>query len=121
MTAVLGAEHNSFTGLVALVAYVSIYVVIMTGVVHSIFTLVNWLPSNALRMIGGAMGVHGIADNEEKEGQSRFNTVAASSRNAAFTNPGKADRPAPASQMSKADRDSLNSQLMPGEVRAGLD
>lgn len=72
MTAVLGAEHNSFTGLVALVAYVGIYVIIMTGVVHSIFTLVNWLPSNALRVIGGAMGVHNIADGEAHEAQSKF-------------------------------------------------
>lgn len=69
MTAVLGAEHNSFTGLVALVAYVSIYVLIMTGVVHSIFTLVNWLPTHALRVIGGSMGVPEMSGDD---GQSKF-------------------------------------------------
>lgn len=75
MTAVLGAEHNSFTGLVALVAYVGIYVIIMTGVVHSVFTLVNWLPTNALRVIGGSMGVHGIGDGAEHEAKSNFVAV----------------------------------------------
>lgn len=69
MTAVQGAEHNSFTFLTAFVAYVIIYVVIMTGVIHSIFTLVNWLPDNVLRWIGGALNAHGIGDSEVKEAE----------------------------------------------------
>ena len=39
ITVVAGAEHNSLSGIVAFIAYTGIYVIIMTGVIHSIFTL----------------------------------------------------------------------------------
>lgn len=95
MTAVAGAEHNSFSGLVAFVAYVVIYVIIMTGVVHSVFTLVNWLPTNALRVIGGAMGVHGIADDEPHKAESRLQAGMLNVKNQAFKP--KMDVPGPGS------------------------
>lgn len=77
MTAVQGAEHNSFSFIAAFVAYVVIYVIIMTGVIHSVFSLVNWMPDNVLRWIGGALNAHGIGDSETKEAEHKFNTVAA--------------------------------------------
>ena len=113
MTAVAGAEHNSFTGLVALLAYVGIYVIIMTGVVHSVFTLVNWLPTNALRVIGGAMGAHGIADNDNSE--HRLNAGLMNIRNQAFSQkedgarPGKNNESRNSSQKRKD-----NSEHFPG-------
>lgn len=55
ITAVAGAEYNSLSGVVAFLAYVAIYVMLMTGVVHSIFTLVNWLPDNVLNWLGGVL------------------------------------------------------------------
>lgn len=61
-TAMNAAEYNSVTGLTGFVAYTGIYVMLMTGVVHSIFSLVNWLPDNVLRWIGGSLGAHGMAD-----------------------------------------------------------
>lgn len=72
MTTVQGAEHNSFSFIAAFVAYVVIYVIIMTGVIHSVFSLVNWLPDNVLRWIGGALNAHGIADSEPKEAEHRY-------------------------------------------------
>lgn len=72
MTAVQGAEHNSFSFIAAFVAYVIIYVIIMTGVIHSVFTLVNWLPDNVLRWIGGALNAHGVGDSETKEAEHSY-------------------------------------------------
>jgi len=113
MTAVAGAEHNSFTGLVAFLAYVGIYVIIMTGVVHSVFTLVNWLPTNALRVIGGAMGVHGIADNDDSE--RRINAGLMNVRNQAFNQKEDGSRPGKSNEgrnSSQKRRD--NSEHFPG-------
>jgi conjugal transfer/type IV secretion protein DotA/TraY len=72
MTAVAGAEHNSFTGLIAFAAYVGIYALIMTTVIHSIFALTNYVPDNVLRWIGGRIGADGIADREPAEAAHRF-------------------------------------------------
>lgn len=72
MTAVQGVEHNSFSFVAAFVAYVIIYVIIMTGVIHSVFTLVNWLPDNVLRWIGGALNAHGVGDSESKEAEHSY-------------------------------------------------
>ncbi len=60
ITAVAGAEYNSLSGVVAFLAYVGIYVMLMTGVVHSIFTLVNWLPDNVLSWLGGTLDTKDI-------------------------------------------------------------
>lgn len=75
MTAVQGAEHNSFSFIAAFVAYVIIYVIIMTSVIHSVFTLVNWLPDNILRWIGGSLNAHGIGDGETKEAEHKYNAA----------------------------------------------
>lgn len=75
MTAVQGAEHNSFSFIAAFVAYIVIYVIIMTSVVHTIFTLVNWLPDNVLRWIGGGLNAHGVGDAEPKEAEHQYNAA----------------------------------------------
>jgi len=64
MTAVQGAEHESLTGLVAFVSYAGIYVLLMVGVMHSVFTLINWVPDNTLRWIGSSLQAHGVGDTE---------------------------------------------------------
>ncbi|MCA7889711.1 DotA/TraY family protein [Burkholderia contaminans] len=71
-TAVAGAQHNSLTGLVSFIAYVAIYAIIMTTVMHGVFTLTNWVPDNVLRWIGGRLGADGIADREPGEAAGRF-------------------------------------------------
>ncbi|MBR8029900.1 DotA/TraY family protein [Burkholderia cenocepacia] len=72
MTAVSSAEHNSFTGLVGFMAYVAIYALIMTTVIHSVFALTNWVPDNVLRWIGGRLTAEGVADREPGEAAHRF-------------------------------------------------
>ncbi|MHB1592242.1 MAG: DotA/TraY family protein, partial [Sulfuricella sp.] len=72
MTTVQGAEHNSFSFIAAFVAYIIIYVIIMTGVIHSVFSMVNWLPDNVLRWIGGALNAHGIGDSEPKDAEHSY-------------------------------------------------
>ncbi len=68
ITAVAGAEYNSLSGVVAFLAYVAIYVMLMTGVVHSIFTLVNWLPDNVLNWLGGALDAKDIGGAADASG-----------------------------------------------------
>lgn len=55
ITTVAGAEHQSLSGIVAFIAYTGIYTLIMTSVVHTVFTLTNWLPDNLMRVIGEAV------------------------------------------------------------------
>ncbi|RQR11266.1 DotA/TraY family protein [Burkholderia stagnalis] len=71
-TAVAGAEHNSLTGIIGFIAYVAIYAIIMTTVMHGVFTLTNWVPDNVLRWIGGRLGADGVADREPGEAAGRF-------------------------------------------------
>lgn len=63
MSVVAGIQADSMTGIVSFIAYVAIYVVMMTTVVHIVFSLIHWVPDNILRWIGnGSTG--GIADAE---------------------------------------------------------
>ncbi|HGP1324293.1 TPA: DotA/TraY family protein [Pseudomonas aeruginosa] len=63
MSVVAGIQADSMTGIVSFIAYVAIYVVMMTTVVHLVFSLIHWVPDNILRWIGnGSTG--GIADAE---------------------------------------------------------
>lgn len=47
-------------------------IVDLDGVIHSVFTLVNWLPDNVLRWIGGALNAHGLGDSESKEAEHSY-------------------------------------------------
>ncbi|MFB0827769.1 DotA/TraY family protein [Chromobacterium violaceum] len=60
MTVVSGVQADSMTGIVSFVAYVAIYVIIMTTVVHLVFSLIHWIPDNILRWLGAHAG--GLAD-----------------------------------------------------------
>lgn len=122
MTAVQGAEHNSFSFLAAFIAYVVIYVLIMTGVIHSIFAMVNWLPDNVLRWIGGALNVHGIGDNESKEAEHSYRGAmgvmgrggsGSPERVAHGVNGGGATQTGGENTLSQADKDRENARHMP--------
>ncbi|TAL63621.1 MAG: hypothetical protein EPN79_15820 [Burkholderiaceae bacterium] len=73
--AVMGAEADSITGVTTMIAYVGIYVTMMTTVMHSVFSLINWVPDNVLRWIGGGLQAHGVGDQEG--GEMKGNVVAA--------------------------------------------
>lgn len=76
MMAVAGAMHDSANGLGALVAYSVIYVIIMTTVLHAVFSLINWIPDMVMRWMGSAVGMHGVADSEDRESRSVFSMAA---------------------------------------------
>lgn len=56
MTVVAGVQADSLTGIVSFIAYVAIYAIIMTTVVHIVFSLIHWIPDNILRWLGAHAG-----------------------------------------------------------------
>ncbi|MEA9749379.1 DotA/TraY family protein [Xanthomonas campestris pv. raphani] len=81
MMAVKGAMHDSANGIGAFVAYVIIYGIIMTTVLHSVFALIHWIPDNTMRWMGNAVGMGGVGDKEESESQQIFAGAAHQGRN----------------------------------------
>lgn len=67
MTVVAGVQADSLTGVVSFIAYVAIYVVVMTTVVHIVFSLIHWIPDNILRWLGTHAG--GISSAEQAGNQ----------------------------------------------------
>ncbi len=68
MSAVSGVQADSTTGLVSFFAYVAIYVIMMTTVLHTVFSLIHWIPDNVPRWIGAHVsGGPASPDQKEKE------------------------------------------------------
>lgn len=73
MSAVSGVQADSTTGLVSFFAYVTIYVVMMTTVLHTVFSLIHWIPDNVPRWIGANVsGGPTSPDQKEKEASHVF-------------------------------------------------
>lgn len=73
MSAVSGVQADSTTGLVSFIAYVGIYVITMTTILHIVFSLIHWLPDNVPRWIGAQVsGGPASPDQAEKEGSHIF-------------------------------------------------
>lgn len=73
MTAVAGVQADSMTGLVSFLAYVAIYTIMMTTILHIIFSLIHWLPDHVPKWIGGAIGGGPASpDQKEREGAHVF-------------------------------------------------
>jgi conjugal transfer/type IV secretion protein DotA/TraY len=68
MTVVSGVQADSLTGIVSFVAFVAIYVVLMTTVVHIVFSLIHWIPDNILRWLGSHAGGLGNAERVGEQG-----------------------------------------------------
>jgi len=75
ITQVQGAMGNSANFLGAMIAYTVIYALIMAIVLHSVFSLINYIPDQVLRWVGSAVGANGIADHEAAEVQNRAMAV----------------------------------------------
>ena len=125
MTSVQGAEHNSFSFIAAFVAYTIIYVTIMTGVIHSIFSLVNYLPDYALRWIGSHLGGGGVTPDpdQEKAGGEVKGAVAVITRAGGHGGPSRTPNPkgnnigkggGDGEKPSQADKDRANADHLPG-------
>jgi conjugal transfer/type IV secretion protein DotA/TraY len=73
MSAVSGVQADSTTGLVSFFAYVTIYVIIMTTILHTVFSLIHWIPDNVPRWIGAHVsGGPASPDQKEKEASHVF-------------------------------------------------
>lgn len=68
MTVISGVQADSLTGIVSFVAFVAIYVILMTSVVHIVFSLIHWIPDNILRWLGSHAGGLGGAENTGDQG-----------------------------------------------------
>ena len=68
MTVVAGVQADSLTGIVSFLCYVAIYAILMTSVVHIVFSLIHWIPDNILRWIGSAAGGLPGAENSGDKG-----------------------------------------------------
>jgi len=68
MTVVSGIQTDSLTGIVSFVAFVAIYVILMTSVVHIVFSLIHWIPDNILRWLGSHAAGLGGAENKGDQG-----------------------------------------------------
>lgn len=68
MTAVSGIETSSMTGIVKFIGYVGLYAAIMTIILHTVFSLIHWIPDNVPRWIGAHVsGGPASPDQKEKE------------------------------------------------------
>lgn len=73
MSAVSGVQADSTTGLVSFLAYVAIYVIMMTTVLHTVFSLIHWIPDNVPRWIGAHVsGGPASPDQKEREASHVF-------------------------------------------------
>lgn len=73
MSSVSGVQADSTTGLVSFFAYVTIYVIIMTTVLHAVFSLIHWIPDNVPRWIGAHVsGGPASPDQKEREASHVF-------------------------------------------------
>ncbi|WP_439670865.1 Conjugal transfer protein TraY [Cupriavidus necator] len=68
MTVVAGVQADSITGIVSFFAYVAIYVIVMTTVVHIVFSLIHWIPDNILRWLGAHASGIGTAERAGEQG-----------------------------------------------------
>jgi conjugal transfer/type IV secretion protein DotA/TraY len=68
MTVVSGVQADALTGIVSFVAFVAIYVILMTSVVHIVFSLIHWIPDNILRWLGSHAAGLGGAENKGDQG-----------------------------------------------------
>lgn len=73
MSAVSGVQADSITGIVKFLGYVTIYVIFMTTIIHTVFSLIHWIPDNVPRWIGANVsGGPASPDQKEREGSHVF-------------------------------------------------
>lgn len=73
MSAVSGVQADSMTGIVSFCGYVTVYVILMTTVLHGVFSLIHWIPDNVPRWIGAHVSGGPVSpDQKEHEGASVF-------------------------------------------------
>lgn len=118
MSAVSGVQADSTTGLVSFLAYVAIYVIMMTIVLHAVFSLIHWIPDNVPRWIGAHVsGGPASPDQKEREASHVFAGGVGTAKSGASGGHGKV-KPKPTPQdggeLSKKDKDRENAEHIGG-------
>lgn len=83
MSAVSGVQADSMTGIFSFLGYVTVYVILMTTVLHTVFSLIHWIPDNVPRWIGAHVsGGPASPVQKEREGNAVFGAVVRDGREA---------------------------------------
>lgn len=94
MSAVSGVQADSMTGIVSFFAYVTIYVTMMTTVLHTCFSLIHYIPDNVPRWIGANVsGGPASPDQKEREGAHVFAGAVSEGKAGLGTSKEKGERP----------------------------
>jgi len=73
MSAVSGIQADSVTGVASFIGYVAVYVIMMTTILHTVFSLIHWIPDNVPRWIGAHVsGGPASPDQKEREASHIF-------------------------------------------------
>ncbi|QJQ02321.1 conjugal transfer protein TraY [Herbaspirillum rubrisubalbicans Os34] len=72
MSVVAGVQADSTTGIVSLIAFITIYATLMTTVVHLVFSLIHFIPDNIMRWLGQASGALAGAERAGEDTQHIF-------------------------------------------------
>jgi len=73
MSAVSGVQADSTTGIISFFGFVAVYVILMTTVLHTVFSLIHWIPDNVPRWIGAHVsGGPASPDQKEREAHQIF-------------------------------------------------
>lgn len=119
MSAVSGVQADSTTGIVSFFAYVAIYVIMMTTVLHTVFSLIHWIPDNVPRWIGANVS-GGPASPDQKEREAH-NIFAGGVVQAGHGTKGGGGKPKPQerpksdgkNELSQAEKDRENAEHLP--------
>lgn len=73
MSAVSGVQADSTTGVISFFGFTAVYVILMTTVLHTVFSLIHWIPDNVPRWIGAHVsGGPASPDQKEREAHQVF-------------------------------------------------
>ncbi|MHA6892089.1 DotA/TraY family protein [Ralstonia pseudosolanacearum] len=113
MTVVAGVQADSMTGIVSFLAYVAIYVIAMTTVVHIVFSLIHWIPDNILRWVGAHAGGIGSAEGAVEKGHSVLVGGVREAKHGAAGSLGGRKLQRPETQKTPNKGDMSNDELLP--------
>ena len=115
VSAVSGVQADSITGIVKFLAYVTIYVIFMTTIVHTVFSLIHWIPDNVPRWIGANVsGGPASPDQKEREGAHIFGGAVQEGKAGLGRQDKKKDRPEKNNEAtSPSNKDAENTVHLP--------
>jgi conjugal transfer/type IV secretion protein DotA/TraY len=122
MSAVSGVQADSTTGVISFFGFVAVYVILMTTVLHTVFSLIHWIPDNVPRWIGAHVsGGPASPDQKEREAHQIFAGGVSHAERGVGTGAGghkPQSKPTPkddgGDQLTQAQKDAQNAELLGG-------